>query len=125
MAGDKYSYTSKAGEIDKSKVAMSLDDIKVVPNPYVGFSMAEEPGRLPGSRGERVVQFRNLPEECTIRIYTVTGELVKEIYKNNLTSYATWNLLSYEGHRIAYGVYIYHVEVPGVGEKIGRIGIIK
>ncbi len=125
MAGDKYSYTSKAGEIDKSKVAMSLDDIKVVPNPYVGFSMAEEPGRLPGSRGGRVIQFRNLPEECTIRIYTVTGELVKEIYKNNLTSYATWNLLSYEGHRIAYGVYIYHVEVPGVGEKIGRIGIIK
>ncbi len=125
MAGDKYSYSSKEGVIDKSKVGISLDDIKVVPNPYVGFSMAEEPGRLPGSRGERVVQFRNLPEECTIRIYTVTGELVKEIYKNNLTSYATWNLLSYEGHRIAYGVYIYHVEVPGVGEKIGRIGIIK
>lgn len=123
--GDKYSYNSKAAEISNSKVAASLDDIKVVPNPYVAFSMAEEPGRLPESRGERQIQFRNLPQECTIRIYTVTGELVKKIYKNDLTSYAAWDLLSFEGHRIAYGVYIYHVEVPNVGEKIGRIGVIK
>lgn len=125
MAGDKYSYLSKAPKIDESTVKANLDAIKVVPNPYVGFSMAEEPGRLPESRGERQIQFRNLPNECTIRIYTITGELVKTIAKNDMKSYATWNLLSYEGHRIAYGVYIYHVDVPNVGEKIGRIGVIK
>ncbi|MDA3860836.1 MAG: hypothetical protein PF445_06390 [Melioribacteraceae bacterium] len=124
-AGDKYSYSSTAAEIDLSKVSASLEDIKVVPNPYVAYSMTEEPGRLPEQRGGREVQFRNLPEECTIRIYTITGELVQEIYKNDLTSYAAWDLLSFEGHRIAYGVYIYHVEVPNVGEKIGRIGVIK
>lgn len=123
--GDKYSYTSKAVEINSSKVKANLDKINVVPNPYVGYNMAEEPGRLPEQRGERQLQFRNLPQECTIRIYTITGELVKEIYKNDFTSYATWDLLSFEGHRIAYGVYIYHVDVPNVGEKIGRIGVIK
>ncbi len=102
-----------------------MDDIFVVPNPYVAYSISEEPGRLPEARGDRELQFRNLPKECTIRIYTITGELVSEIYKNDLTSMATWDLLSYEGHRIAYGVYVYHIEVPNVGEKIGRIGVIK
>jgi len=123
--GDKYGYESKASEESKADVKASLDDIFVVPNPYVAYSMAEEPGRLPESRGEREVQFRNLPQECTIRIYTINAELVAEIYKNDLTSMATWDLLSYEGHRIAYGVYVYHIEVPNVGEKIGRIGVIK
>jgi hypothetical protein len=123
--GDKYSYSSKAAEINAADVKSGLDKINVVPNPYVAFNLAEEPGRLPEQRGERQIQFRNLPKECTIRIYTITGELVKEIYKNDYTSYATWDLLSFEGHRIAYGVYIYHVDVPNVGEKIGRIGVIK
>jgi hypothetical protein len=36
-----------------------------------------------------------------------------------------WSILSYEGQRLAYGVYIYHVDVPGVGEKIGRFALIK
>ncbi len=124
-AGDKYRYESKAAEVDKDNVKASLDDIYVVPNPYVAYSLSEEPGRLPEKRGEREIQFRNLPQECTIRIYTITGELVTEIYKNDLTSMATWDLLSYEGHRIAYGVYVYHIEVPNVGETIGRIGVIK
>ena len=123
--GNKYIYNSKAPKVDKAKVASGLDDIKVVPNPYVAYSMSEQPGRLPERRGNRELQFRNLPQECTIRIYTITGELVQEIYKNDFTSMATWDLLSYEGHRIAYGVYIYHVEVPNVGEKIGRFAVIK
>jgi hypothetical protein len=53
------------------------------------------------------------------------GELVDTIVKNDGTSYADWRLLSYEGQRLAYGVYLYHVEVPGVGEKIGRFALIK
>ncbi len=76
-------------------------------------------------RGDRELQFRNLPPKCTIRIYTITGELVDTIEKDDLTSMASWDLLSSEGMRIAYGVYIYHVDIPGVGEKIGRFGVIK
>ena len=76
-------------------------------------------------RGENKLQFRNLPPKCTIRIYTLIGELVDTIVKDDGNSYADWRILSYEGQRLAYGVYIYHVEVPGVGEKIGRLALIK
>ena len=55
----------------------------------------------------------------------MVGELVDTIEKDDNTNFATWDLLSYEGQRLAYGVYLYHVDVPGVGQKIGRFALIK
>ncbi len=123
--GDKYLFTTKSAKFSSSRAKSSLDNIYVVPNPYVAYSDAEMPGRTSQKRGDKVLQFRNLPPKCTIRIYTITGELVDKIEKDDNSSMASWDLLSFEGQRIAYGVYIYHVEVPGVGEKIGRFAVIK
>ena len=91
----------------------------------MAFSLSENPGRTVTQRGDRELQFRNLPPKCTIRIYTLLGELVQTIEKDDNSSIAGWDLLSNEGQRIAYGVYIYHVDAPGVGEKIGRFAVIK
>jgi hypothetical protein len=124
-AGDKYSFTTIAAKFDATAAASVLDRIRVVPNPYVVYSSIEQPGPTVTRRGDPTLQFRNLPPTCTIRIYTMVGELVDTIVKNDALSYASWQLLSYEGQRLAYGVYIYHVEVPGVGEKIGRFALIK
>ncbi|MBI2427762.1 MAG: hypothetical protein HYV29_03030 [Ignavibacteriales bacterium] len=66
-----------------------------------------------------------MPRECTIRIYTITGELVQTLHKSDNTSYMNWDVLSSESARIGYGVYIYHIETPTGGIKIGRLGIIK
>lgn len=123
--GDRYVFESKAVSFSNQKAAGLLDEIYVVPNPYVAYSLAEGPGRTADKRGEREVQFRNLPQRCTIRIYTITGDLVDTIEKDDNTSIASWDLLSFEGQRVAYGVYIYHVDAPGVGEKIGRMALIK
>jgi hypothetical protein len=125
-AGDRYSFTTSASKFDPAGGAASiLDKISVVPNPYVAFSDLETTGPNAIRRGDYRLQFRNLPPKCTIRIYTMVGELVDTIVKEDNTSMATWNLLSYEGQRIAYGVYLYHVDAPGVGEKIGRFAVIK
>lgn len=123
--GDAFIFETDEAEFKASNVNKDLNDIYVVPNPYVAYSSSENPGRTRDKRGDREIQFRNLPPECTIRIYTITGELVDKIEKNDNGSIAYWNLLSSEGMRISYGVYIYHVDVPGVGEKIGRFGVIK
>jgi hypothetical protein len=124
-AGDEFTFTTTASKFDAAKAGNALDRIYVVPNPYVAYSSLEQPGPTALKRGEPKLQFRNLPPQCTIRIYTMIGELVDTIVKNDGTSYADWRLLSYEGQRLAYGVYLYHVEVPGVGEKIGRFALIK
>ncbi|RMG30229.1 MAG: hypothetical protein D6732_16400, partial [Methanobacteriota archaeon] len=74
---------------------------------------------------DRRIEFRNLPPKCTIRIYTLVGELVDVIEKDDNENFATWDLLSFEAQEIAYGVYIYHIDAPGIGTKIGRFAVIK
>ena len=123
--GDIFVFETKKAEEVKTTIQDNINNIYVVPNPYVAYSISENPGRTLTKRGDREIQFRNLPQQCTIRIYTLVGELVDTIEKDDFTSMASWDLLSSEGMRIAYGVYIYHVDVPGVGEKIGRFAVIK
>jgi hypothetical protein len=36
-----------------------------------------------------------------------------------------WNLISQDGMDISFGMYVFHVTAPGIGEKIGKFGIIK
>ena len=38
---------------------------------------------------------------------------------------AIWDLLSKDNLEISYGVYLYHVEAPGIGQKTGTFAIIK
>ncbi len=125
QVGDTFTFMTTGTSFDNTLAASQLDNVFVVPNPYVEFSLAELAGRRIDLRGDRRIEFRNLPPRCTIRIYTVTGELVDTIEKDDLTSYATWNLLTNEGQRTAYGIYIYHVDAPGIGQKIGRFALIK
>ncbi|MBN1348444.1 hypothetical protein JXJ21_03480, partial [candidate division KSB1 bacterium] len=67
----------------------------------------------------------HLPRECTIRVYTITGELVRTIDHNSESGDESWDLLNSDGLKVASGTYLYHVEAPGFGEKIGRLYIIK
>jgi hypothetical protein len=78
-------------------------------------------------RGERRIDFINLPSECTIRIYTITGALIKTLSKDSAPTDGSisWNLISEDGMDIAYGLYIYHVDAPELGEKIGKFAVIK
>ena len=97
-----------------------------VPNPYVG-SASFEPQRFAVSgRGERRLEFRALPAGSTVRIYTVRGELVQTIRQNGSPEgYVAWNLRTKDNLDVAAGLYIYHVDAPGVGTYIGKFAVVK
>lgn len=122
---DQYTFTTKSAAFSNEIAKDVMDEIIVVPNPYISYSAAEIAGVRTGDRDDRRIEFRNLPPKCTIRIYTIVGELVAKLEKDDPGSTAVWNLLTFESQSLAYGVYIYHVDAPGVGTKIGRLGIIK
>ncbi|NOZ46766.1 MAG: T9SS type A sorting domain-containing protein [Chlorobi bacterium] len=90
----------------------SLDDINIVPNPYKGYSEYE------GSQLENLVKITNLPQKCTISIYTINGTLVRRFKKDNNISYVDWDLKNSYGISIASGVYIIYIDADGIGEKI-------
>ncbi|KAA3662982.1 MAG: hypothetical protein DWQ10_01235, partial [Calditrichaeota bacterium] len=127
-ADDVYSFKTSAPRIVEEQAKSDLDDIAVVPNPYVVTNVIEPVDRQnPFDRGPRRLYFKNLPMQCTIRIFTTTGELVNTIEHNEVmdNGQAYWDLTTNDNFPIAYGIYIFHVDAGALGEKIGRFAVIK
>jgi len=123
---DIYRYETTAAKEDAEKVANELGKVSVVPNPYVAAAIWEQKPYLQSGRGERKIYFINLPTECTIRIYTMAGELVKKLehHESVYNGAQSWDLLNLDNLEVAYGVYIYHVETDNA-ETIGKFAVIK
>ncbi len=125
---DRFTLQTRASTLDLTVASGRMDKIYVVPNPYVGYSVIEPTNWLPGAtRGERRVYFENLPPRCTIRIFTINGDLVQTLQHETGMDNAreNWNLLNRDGFSGAYGVYVAHIDAPGVGEKILKFALIK
>jgi hypothetical protein len=125
---DSFLFTVAAPTVDKEQAKQEINEIKVVPNPYVVTHQAE--ARLLSSqssgRGEREIRFTHVPPGSDIYIYTVRGELVKKLRHDNLyVGDVYWNLRSEENIEVAYGVYVYIVDSPGIGKKTGKFALIK
>lgn len=105
-------------------------NVYVVPNPFRQHS------NLTGT-GERYrIEFIGIPAICKIKVYTITGDVIQEIYHNDGSGSEAWGSikrLDYQLNKwtlgIAPGIYIYRVEslVPGhEGESfIGKLAIVK
>jgi hypothetical protein len=127
LANDSFEFTMNAAMMDKTLAKADMDKIRVVPNPYVVTNAWEPKNPYSNGRGERQLHFTRLPQKCTIRIFNIRGQLVNTIEHNSTVDNGTaiWNMLSKDQLEIAYGVYIYHVQAEGIGEKIGKIFILK
>lgn len=112
-----------------NKQKSALDLINVVPNPYYAYS-AYEQGRI-----DNRIRITNLPNKCKIRIYTLNGTLIRtfdrdlsgqedivvnesDFIRSKRLPYQDWDLKNQNGISVASGLYIIHIDVPGVGEKI-------
>ncbi|MBI3005685.1 MAG: hypothetical protein HYY49_09770 [Ignavibacteriales bacterium] len=126
-SSDVFEFSTKAQSVDADLARSALDKIRVVPNPYVAAATWEERNPFSTGRGPRSIHFNHLPQRCTIRIFNVSGELVATIEHDSpmLDGSAEWNLLTRDNLSVSYGIYIYHVEAPGVGEKVGKFAVIK
>ena len=126
---DEFLLTTSKGLYDPSSVENPLDRIAVVPNPYLAQSLYEPESGFASGRGDREIHFINLPPVCTIRIYTVAGDLVTTIEHNESmwNGRESYNLLNKENMEIAFGMYIWHVdaEKSNLGQKIGKFAVIK
>lgn len=109
---------------DPAIAKASLYKINVVPNPYYAYSSYER------SQLDNTVKITNLPNKCSITIFTLSGTLVRkyEVDKAGITlprasgsiepkTSIDWDLKNEAGIPIASGIYLIHVNVEGVGER--------
>ena len=125
--GEKYRFSINGPDSSNSLAKDELSDIHVVPDPYVVTASWEAQNYFRFGRGERKLQFFNLPRICTIRIYTLNGNLV-DILEHASTAddgMESWDLLTSEGSEISFGTYFYQVDAPDVGTHLGRFSVIK
>ena len=113
---DTYDFTTAGLEpvITEETKESDLNEIRVVPNPYYGYHSGEM------HFYDKWVQFTYLPQTCTIRIFDLAGTLVKKFEKDDDSTFLRWNLANELNIYVASGVYVYHVDVSGTGEKIGK-----
>jgi hypothetical protein len=86
-------------------------------------------GTGPGESGTEAegLTFTNLPSECTIRLYTIAGDLVREIRHSDTggtMAQEKWDATTAHGDPVASGVYLWRVE-SSVDAKIGKLMIIR
>lgn len=123
----RFNMDQYAASVNNADIAASaLDDIRVVPNPYYGFSEYEN------SKFDNTIKITNLPARGTVRIFSVDGTFIRELGIDNAgsingTSLSTkngtvensldWDLRNFKGVPIASGVYIINIEAPDIGES--------
>jgi hypothetical protein len=90
-------------------VSSDLAAVKVYPNPW-------KSGKNTGD-----ITFANLPANATVKIFTVSGHLVRELSGSGTVA---WNLKTESGDRAASGVYLYLIEANG-GKTKGKVAVIR
>ncbi len=91
-------------------------------NTQLGGSYAYPVPFKPAS-GHTVITFVNLATDTTIKIYTITGELVKQLQADG-SAPIIWDVKNSDGDNVASGVYIYQIK-NSFSEKRGKLIIVR
>jgi len=114
----------------------TLDDVKVVPNPYIGSAKWNNPSPSDNFPWKHRLQFTNLPADATVKIFTLDGDYVAKVKSNQTViigesvdlsspSVAEWDLMTRNNQEAAPGIYMYVVDSPSLGQKVGKFVIVR
>jgi hypothetical protein len=100
----------------------SAQRVGVFPNPYYAFNPAET------NRFGRFVTFNNLPQKALIRIFSLAGEIVQIIEKDDPSQFVRWNFTNQGNLPVASGVYLAHIEMTlsdgSIVTKVLKVAVI-
>ncbi len=99
-SGRYYTQTYDFARLQR-QAGTELSQIRIVPNPY-NISASTDNIRFPGDR----IAFYNIPGQCTIKIYTELGELIKTIEHTNGSGDAYWEQVTSSNQIVVSGIYI-------------------
>ncbi len=121
-AGDVYTVETAGFErlsnVDSVAVE-GLERIAIVPNPYRGASTYDV------SPFQDEARITNLPVGARIRVFALNGTLIFEDTQRSGDGFYRWDLTTNDGLPIASGMYLIHVDIPDVGERVLKFGVVK
>lgn len=102
----------------------TMREIYAVPNPYrTGSTQFSAPNyhNYPDNK----VRFVNVPSDCEVRIYTLSGDLVQTLQNRGGTGVVEWDARNRGGEDVSSGVYIFRVEKDTGESMYGRLVVIR
>lgn len=121
---DEFGNTSGKTNLQKfAKNVGSVDEMRkvyAVPNPFISKSGFQGSGDVDDKIG-----FYGLPEKCTIRIFSYSGQLVETIKHDEPLYTTAWFQVTKNGQEIASGIYFYIVTTPNGDQYKGKFIVIK
>jgi hypothetical protein len=113
-----FSYT--VAQNRTSATVADLERVHTVPDPYYLTNPYES------DAAHKVIKFVNLPDRANIRIYSLSGVLVRVIEHNSSTfgGQADWDVRNSGGRLVASGVYFYHIEAESGARRVGRMTLV-
>ena len=94
-----------------------LDEVRIVPNPYIVYHEAQR------SSAEKRIFFQYLPEDCTIRIYTIGLDLVKTIVHGS-GGVEQWDLRNERGNLVASQLFIARIEASNGASATKKFAVV-
>jgi len=124
---DVFTFTTGAQSLSQAQAAVDWNEKPyVVPNPYLDAASFEPQRYASSGRGDRRIEFRAIPANATVRIYTVHGDLVRTLHQDGSTAgMVAWDLRTKDNLDVAPGLYVFHVDAPGLGTYLGKFAVIK
>ncbi len=117
---DQFTFGTPQSSFSQAAAKEDVEKINVFPNPYYAFNPEET------SRFDRFVTFSHLPDQATLRIFNLAGDLVRTIEKNSESQFQKWDLRNESNFPVASGLYIVHIEMPELNkEKALKVFIIQ
>lgn len=132
----RYQFSTKglgATEKNADVAKTALDEIRLVPNPYLAYSAYET------DQNSNQVKITNLPNTCNITIFALDGTIIRKLSRAidvdpatnkridiseaasidqiNIDNSLNWDMKNDKGITIGSGVYLFHVEAPGIGQR--------
>jgi hypothetical protein len=124
---DVYQFqTEQGGGLTEDEERALFNTVNVYPNPLYGFNVATS--YTNSASDEPFVTFSNLPDEITVRVYSLSGQLLRTLTQDDKSSptspFIRWDLLNESGLRVASGLYLAIISSPKYGEKVLKFTII-
>ena len=112
---DAFTFTVPGTVASDSLETADFGLINVFPNPYYAANTAET------SAYEHFITFSHLPERATIRIYDLSGALVRKLTEDDKDSvgdqFLRWDLQNHNDLPVASGLYIAHIDLPDLNKS--------
>jgi len=121
--------TNAGGQLTQDQKKGIFDEVNVFPNPLFAYNIATSYDATKNP-DDPFVTFTNLPEQVTIKIYSISGSLIRTLTEADkdggvASPFLQWNLQNEKGLRVASGMYLAIVSSQQFGEKVLKFAIIQ